>query len=666
MTAEAYPGATARTPAFALPADPPATRFTWAFFLALFAAEGGALVLFVLQILHRTKLPALVLHNDISGRLRGRWLLAMAIGGLVSMACALLAGRRAFRRPRAEAVALVLSPILALSVLPTLLTIDVWDGHELEFLLVHAVTILGAVPLFQVAAAACGEIARSPSRSFRLRFDRAAAALADGAASGAVRTTVRAAVVASAGAMAAYLSFFTIRVHDKVQTSILDLGLFDNLFWNALHGIPFYAASATVPGQSYLSIHTEALLYLFLPIYAVCPRPETLLVIQAFVAAGAAIPLYLIAEKKLGPLPGAVLAIAFLVYPPMHRPVFYDFHFLTLSSFFVLWAAYFLDARRWILFWAFAVLCMLCREDVALGLVGIGVGLGFSSYRPKTGWALAALAGAYFVGVKFALMTHFGALSFTDHYAQLLPAEDATFTGVVRTVVSNPVYTLNTLFTVEKLTLVLHVVLPVAFLCIRDWRLWFFSFPGALVTLLSTGYLPVVQVDFQYVTHFVPYVFLACVAFFVLHRPNGRLDTPSLLAVALSSAVMTSQFGALQHHSFHSGFKRIDFTWTPGDAVRLADLRAIAARIPRGASVSASEAAGAHLGRRKELYPLKTFVDDADFVLYEPAKLGVGKDTDLVREATAKGTYGVVERIGDFVLLQRGAQAAANAGYSKP
>ncbi len=655
MTAEAY----ARPPsaaALVLPSAPPVTRFTPAFFLALFAAEGAAIALFVIQILHRAKLPALVLHNDISARLRGRWLIAMAASGLVAAVIGAVAGLRPRRREYVQHVALALSPVLALCALPTLFTVDVWDDHELEFLLVHAVTILATVPLLRVAAAAGRELLGArPALRFCL-----SARVARLAVSREVRLTVRGLVAASTGAMAVYLAFFTIRVHDALRTSIMDLGLYDNLFWNALHGLPFYAASATAPGHSYLSIHTEALLYLFLPVYAIAPRAETLLVIQAVLTAGGAIPLYLLAERRLGPLAAGGLAVAYLLYPPMHRPVFYDFHFLTLSSFFVLWAAYFLDGRCWAAFWVFVCLCLLCREDVALGLAGIGVGLGFSPYRPKTGWALAAIAGVYFVAVKLFLMTHFGALSFTDHYADLLPKEDATFTGVMRTVVSNPVYTLDTLFKVEKLILVLQVTLPVAFVCARDWRLWFFSLPGALVTLLSTGYLPAVQTDFQYVTHFVPYVFLACVMFFVLHRPAGRFDVPSLLAVLLSSAVMTSQFGALQHHSFHSGFQRIDFSWTAHDATRLADLHAIAALIPKTGSLSASEAAGTHLGHRKELYPLKSWVDDADYILYEPARLGIGEDTRLVREALSNETYGVVALIGDFVLLQRGAPVGMN------
>jgi uncharacterized membrane protein len=657
MTAEAYPGSPVAAPAVLLPSAPPVTRFTPAFFLAIFAAEGAAFVLFVLQIIHRAKLPGLVLHNDISARLRGRWLIAMAIGGLVFTIVAAAATLRPRSRESVQRVALALSPVLALCALPTLFTVDVWDDRELEFLLIETLTILAAAPLLRVSAGACRDLLGNRP-AVRFRFEMRVARLG---ASPALRVSMRALVAASAAALAAYLAFFTIRVHDALRTSVMDLGLFDNLFWNALHGVPFYAASATVPGQSYLSIHTEALLYLFLPIYAIAPRPETLLVIQSALAAGAAIPLYLLAEKRLGPLAACALAIAYLLYPPMHRPVFYDFHFLTLSSFFVLWAAYFLDGRRWVLFWVFAWLCMLCREDVALGLAGIGLGLGLSPYRPKTGWALAAVAGIYFVVVKLFLMTHFGALSFTDHYADLLPKEDATFTGVVRTIVSNPLYTMGTLFTVDKLILVLQVTLPVAFVCVRDWRLWFFSLPGALVTLLSTGYLPVVQADFQYVTHFVPYVFLACVAFFVLHRPAGRFDAPSLLALLVSSAVMASQFGSLQHHSFHSGFQRIDFSWTAYDEARLADLRAIAGLIPRSASLSASEQAGAHLGRRKELYPLKTFVDDADYILYEPAKLGIGDDKRLVREALVKGTYGVVARIGDFVLLRRAAPVGPNA-----
>ncbi len=619
--------------------------------MGLLAIEGACVALFFLQLACRRDLPGYLAQNDLSPRLRRLWLGWMIAGGLVSLLGAAITARKAPRRPLVRALALALSPACALCFLPSLLTIDAWDGRELDFLLTAGVLVLAVIPLFRASGAAFAELFAETSLPRRI---------APGLRALASKRLGRIVLFTAVAFTAIYFGFYTIRLHEKLQTTLVDLGLFDNLFWNARHGVPFYAPSASLRGHSYLAIHAEFLLYVLLPFYALAPRAETLLVLQAIITASAAIPLYFIAEKRLGPLAAAGLGIAYLLYPPLARPVFYDFHFLTLAAFFILCAALFLEQRRWASFWVFAVLAMMCREDVAVGLVGIGLGLAFSSYRPRTGMALVAVGGLYVFVVKFLVMTHFGGQSFVWLYKDLLPPEDGTFTGVLRTIASNPLYTIKALFVPEKLIYVLQILVPLAFVCVREPRLWFLFFPGIFVTLLTTGYGPVVRTEFQYVTHFVPYVFLATVGFFA-RRPGGRLDAPSMAALLLGTIVMTSQFGALQQHNFYSGFKKVDFSWAPEDGNRLRDLKDIALLIPHDASLAASEAEGAHLGNRKDLFALKDDIQGADYILFAPVRLGISRDTELVRDALKAKAYGVVAEKGDFALLERGYSPAGNA-----
>lgn len=61
-----------------------------------------------------------------------------------------------------------------------------------------------------------------------------------------------------------------------------DLGLFDQIFWNTTQGRFFESTmSLAVPQpHSYLGDHFSLIYLALLPVYALVPRPETLLVLQ--------------------------------------------------------------------------------------------------------------------------------------------------------------------------------------------------------------------------------------------------------------------------------------------------------------------------------------------------------------------------------------------------
>src|SRR5688572_21668104 len=130
-----------------------------------------------------------------------------------------------------------------------------------------------------------------------------------------------------------------------------------------------------------------------------------------------AVPLYLIARRRLASnWMAAILAVAYLFYPPLHAPNFTDFHFLTISAFFVLWAAYFFDTERWIPFWILVGCSLLCREDVPFGGIAVGTALLLSGYRVRVGAVLLLVSAVYLATVKFFVMPMFGENIFTYIY----------------------------------------------------------------------------------------------------------------------------------------------------------------------------------------------------------------------------------------------------------
>ena len=80
-------------------------------------------------------------------------------------------------------------------------------------------------------------------------------------------------VVLVAVAYAAYMIHYTVLRHRLIQTMAFDLGIYDNLMFNAVHGRLFHSPVLFGPGKfSYIAGHAEYVMLLFAPIYALRPK----------------------------------------------------------------------------------------------------------------------------------------------------------------------------------------------------------------------------------------------------------------------------------------------------------------------------------------------------------------------------------------------------------
>jgi len=579
----------------------------------LLALAGGERVSFVSE--NRLDLPASV---------------ALA-GPLAALAAAVFVGFVAVRRldlfARVERAALLGSPLLALWTLPGLFEPASFDGKPLALMLLTAVV---AIVLERTLAVA---LPLAP------RFVGAAAARSK---------AWDAAALASILGYVIYATLASVRLHHKGLTSIFDLALFENLLYGTLHGL-----HGMTLGEPYFGVHFEPILYAVLPLYALVPRTETLLAVQSLALGGAALPLYLLGRRWTGPsLAAFAVVFAYLTHPALHGPNFYDFHFLSLSPFFVAWSAYFFVLRSYRLL-ALAVFgALLCREDVALGFLLVGSGLFALRFRPKAAAAVSIASAVWFVAVKFWWMKRFAVDSFSDYYAPLIRPGDVGFAGVANTLFSNPLYVASTFFSLEKLLLALQLLVPFAWLPVRQWRTLPLLLPGLAIVGLAASDSSIVMVQFHYSCHFLPYLALGSNVALAVRKPTARLGMA--LAVLLGAAVVTAHFGAFVRSTFRTAFHEVSFSWLPEDAERREAWRRIAAKIPDDAAVSAGEHEGPQLARRARLYALKHGVRNARFIVFSRESLKWG-GRDHVERALKSKRFGVLASEGPFVLLGRGA-----------
>src|SRR3989344_2221489 len=118
----------------------------------------------------------------------------------------------------------------------------------------------------------------------------------------------------------------------------LDLANFNNVFFNTLQG-SWFASSIHPP--TYLADHFSPFLLALLPIYALRPAAETLLLIQTAAIALSVWPLYLISKQVIQNRWWAIVpSILWLLNPLVHNLNTFEFHFITYGVFFLLWAFY--------------------------------------------------------------------------------------------------------------------------------------------------------------------------------------------------------------------------------------------------------------------------------------------------------------------------------------
>ncbi|HEX4352927.1 MAG TPA: DUF2079 domain-containing protein, partial [Polyangiales bacterium] len=318
-----------------------------------------ALRLFAMQESQRDPFLA---ANMLGAPLRSQLLLQLFSAALVPMIVAGFVLAR-FKRDGARwliRAGEICAPLGLACFLPTLVNYRQWYGQPLPYLVQLLAFVL---VLERLLARAFGPTAGAwPSVVHK----------ADGAPSRFAKIVPLAIVIAAASGYAIYMSHYTIMRHHLLGTAGFDLGIFDNLMVNAMHGRPFHSTVA-VPNGSYLSNHAEYGMYLFIPLYALHPGAETLLILQSVFMGFAAVPLYFFASTQISRGAAAALACASLFYAPMHGPNFYDFHWMPVAMFFFYWLFFAIVKRRigWIALLSVIVCSM--REDTAFGTIAIGL-----------------------------------------------------------------------------------------------------------------------------------------------------------------------------------------------------------------------------------------------------------------------------------------------------
>ena len=559
-----------------------------------------------------------IVKNDLSVVQRSKALLAVAISAVVTTVGYLLVWLRARRREpglglaesfrRTNHYAFVM---LALPMMTALGVVRIETKHPV-FTAFLSVMITGLVMLFLYRVLKRkldpGHEPFQPARSPR-------AALAF--------------FVAALLGYAALMTYYALIDHHNLGTAIYDLGIYDNLVWQTAHG--FFLDCSLIKGGNHVSAHFDPIIALIAVVYRLYMHAETLLVLQTLWLASGAIPVYLLAKRRLSnEWFAAILGLIYLLYPALHGVNMFDFHSLAFVVPSAMWAVYLLDTGGFKRYWLVIALMLITREDISLlncfvGAYAIMIG------RTRTGLVTIAVSMVYLVLVKMYAMADSGLLmsadkaySYVYYYAEMIPHKAEGTRGLAISALTNPLYALLVSFKEEKLLFFLHLLLPLLCLPFAAGKKLILSVYGLLFIGLATR-SHVFSLHFQYSALLFPMLFAAV--------PDGLrrvTDGPRIRALGIeraplawtllfgmltASLVTTVKYGViLPNASFKTGWNRLVRVPTPEMRERHAWVEEIAATIEPGAAVSMTSAVGPHLSNRRKAYHWPT-INDADYLV---------------------------------------------------
>jgi uncharacterized membrane protein len=291
----------------------------------------------------------------------------------------------------------------------------------------------------------------------------------------------------------------------------IDTATGEEQLWRTLHG---QFLRTTEYDQCCLGQHVMLIHLLLLPIYAILPNLQTLMVAQTVALALGALPIYALAGSVLRKRwLGCAFAVAYLLYTPMQMinlegGTFNTFRAITLAVPLLLAAFYFAAHGRLVAFSICAGLVLLCQEDYALEVAALGFYVAGVFKRRAFGLVWAAVGLLWFALALGVVIPHFsGGTSHTvSYYSHLGSSAGEVFWSVF----TNPLRALQIAFAPQKLEFLLILFLPVGFLCLLSPLTLAMALPAFGVCLLSQRYATWMP-WFHYHTPIIPFVFIAAI-----------------------------------------------------------------------------------------------------------------------------------------------------------
>lgn len=481
--------------------------------------------------------------------------------------------------------------------------------------------------------------------------------------------------ILTAAAITIYIVYFTTASflrYDTFYTGRFDLGNMDQAVWNTIHGRIFETSNPDGTAiTSRLAGHADFILILISPLYKIWEDPRMLLLLQTTIVGLGAIFVFKIADMVLKSRNAAlVFSLAYLLNPSLQYANLYDFHAVTLATTFLLATFYYFMKRQYLLFFIFAILAGLTKEQIwlVIGLFGIytlffeilkllrrksSLSSKFTRINLTFGTLVAGISFLIFYFLLFKAIPQ--ARGGEDqHFALTYYSEfgDSLF-SVMKNILTSPGKIIEILGTDNRIDYLVKVFLPLGYLSLLSPAVLIFAFPDFIINLLSNN-SNLHQIYYQYTSGITPFIFIAAI-FGVknLTRLFPQKQTLSVLLIFISAFTIHSayEFGPMP------GAKHPNLDMFTKQLSDRKLIQSFIEDIPQEYKVTATNNLGSHLSRRRYIFTIPEGIKQADivaFLLNDPfAQPSLDAQRKIASEIKTNKDYKVLIEKGDFVVFQK-------------
>jgi uncharacterized membrane protein len=321
-------------------------------------------------------------------------------------------------------------------------------------------------------------------------------------------------------------SILTISNYYAFRTHSYDLGNYNQaIYTTVFNGKPLFYTSDLLanPSGSLLGVHFSLILFAIVPLYAICSSPLTLLVLQSFVLALGALPVYLIANKRIANKKWALFISGLYLFNPVLQGVnWYDFHPEAFIPLFVLFSLYFFEDRNTIGYIVSVFMVLITLEFASFLMIFMSLyfiiklkpweRVRIDSIKLKLAFLTLCLSIIWLL-VSFQIIHSIN--------PSLIPFSGEVFWREIgaKTILDVPLQALlhpNLLFNalsfdgLEKLSFVMILLGTTAFLPLLEPLIVICVFPW-LGTALVSNYPAYYQIGVQYPVFVIPFLFYAAI-----------------------------------------------------------------------------------------------------------------------------------------------------------
>lgn len=434
--------------------------------------------------------------------------------------------------------------------------------------------------------------------------------------------------------------------HWGYLTSPYDLGAFDQAVWTASQGGSLLNSfNGSGQTMNWLGIHFQPILYLFVPLYNIYPSVHWLTLSQSAALAFSSLPIFAIARHVTHSEKHAFIwAIIFLLNPFVIGAATWDFHEVSLATFFISLGLYAITQKRLVLLIICSIFLLACKEHFGLTVAGLGIlyGIAHKNWMVGVGFAVIGIVlMSLIIGV---IMPSF---SPTGQHPMIRPAISMhpstgryswlgdSLHAVIKNIISHPFVILETVFvTMERWEYLFSLLVPFLLLPVLApiWAIPIAS--DLLANLLSSVSMPCLIISYHSAT-IIPVLTVA--AIHGLQRISPYLKT---LSVSYCIQIILLLNVALAYHFAPFSFPGSLNYWKPVNTVATFDNREpIIKQLIDNKSASIQANLIPHFTQKKSFYFYPEKIDSADFIVLRLES----PTTKLI--PSASGEFGTIEQL---------------------